>query len=50
MVDYSEEIADTEMNGKTFTHIKVFKGSHLFDTVDGGVRRWNRQSAKNKEH
>ena len=34
MVDYSEEIADTEMNGKTFTHIKVFKGSHLFDTVE----------------
>lgn len=36
-VDYFEQFAESEMNGKTFYHYKVWKGSHEFDTREMSI-------------
>jgi hypothetical protein len=36
-VDYFEQYAQSEMNGKTFYHYKVWKGSHEFDTKEMAI-------------
>jgi hypothetical protein len=36
-VDYFEQYAQSEMNGKTFYHYKVWKGSHEFDTKEMSI-------------
>jgi hypothetical protein len=36
-VDYCEKYTESELNGKTFYHFKVWKGSHEFDTKEMAI-------------
>jgi hypothetical protein len=36
-VDYFEQYAQSEMNGKTFFHYKIWKGSHEFDSREMAI-------------
>lgn len=29
---YAKEVGESELNGETFTHYRIYKGSHLYDT------------------
>ena len=29
---YAKEMGESELNGETFTHYRIYKGSHLYDT------------------
>ena len=35
--DYLEQYAESEMNGKTFYHYKIWKGSHNFDSREMAI-------------
>ena len=36
-IKYTDEIGESETNGKIFTHLKVYKGSHDFNTAEMSI-------------
>lgn len=34
---YAKEIGESELNGKTFTHYRIYRGSHTYDTKEMSI-------------